>query len=243
MLRKYMRASSDRREKIIRVYSKLLKEFIAKRDEMIKKLGSDPTDLKYIVSSGAGAMCHVFNFALASSNEVDIAAKLARKAVYYYLEFISQIGEDDHQYLKLTPRDAVLFVYKKTIDDLCAGNGNQPVCDEDRSATMCTEMLTQAVSVLRDSNKIDILINELAGILIALSPNINGSDVMWVCSFMSQIEDTAEVDTNFLLALVKKVLTGGVPKLSTAQAAQSIACPKEGDENCKPGSASTRFYT
>ena len=34
---------------------------------------------------------------------------------YYYLEFIGQIGDEGHEFLKLTSTDAALFVYKKTV--------------------------------------------------------------------------------------------------------------------------------
>jgi hypothetical protein len=39
----------------------------------------------------------------------------AIKSFYIYIEFIEQIAEDHHSFLKLYSRDATLFVYKKTI--------------------------------------------------------------------------------------------------------------------------------
>ena len=39
----------------------------------------------------------------------------AIKSFYIYIEFIEQIAEDHHSFLKLYSRDAALFVYKKTI--------------------------------------------------------------------------------------------------------------------------------
>ena len=41
-----------------------------------------------------------------------------KKAFYYYIEFIGQITDDSHSYLQLTSKDAILFVYKKTIFDI-----------------------------------------------------------------------------------------------------------------------------
>ena len=40
------------------------------------------------------------------------------KAYLYYVEFVSQIGEDTNQFIKLNSKDATLFVYKKTIYDI-----------------------------------------------------------------------------------------------------------------------------
>lgn len=39
----------------------------------------------------------------------------SQKSVYYYIEFLGQIINIHNQFLKLTPKDAVVFMYKKTI--------------------------------------------------------------------------------------------------------------------------------
>ena len=36
----------------------------------------------------------------------------------YYVEFIGQIGDINHSYLQLNSKDAMLFIYKKTIFEL-----------------------------------------------------------------------------------------------------------------------------
>lgn len=41
-----------------------------------------------------------------------------QKAVYYYIEFICQIGDSSHSFLQLNSKDATLFVYKKTIFEI-----------------------------------------------------------------------------------------------------------------------------
>ena len=40
------------------------------------------------------------------------------KAYLYYVEFVTQIGEDNNSFIKLNSKDATLFVYKKTIYDI-----------------------------------------------------------------------------------------------------------------------------
>jgi len=40
------------------------------------------------------------------------------KSYIYYVEFIGQIGEDNHSFLQLNSKDATLFVYKKTIFEI-----------------------------------------------------------------------------------------------------------------------------
>ena len=43
---------------------------------------------------------------------------LSKQAIFYYVEFIGQIGEDSQGFLQLNSKDAILFVYKKTIFDI-----------------------------------------------------------------------------------------------------------------------------
>jgi hypothetical protein len=49
---------------------------------------------------------------------MDIAFYHSQKAFYFYIEFIEQINHDQNAYLKLNSKDAILFVYKKTIYDI-----------------------------------------------------------------------------------------------------------------------------
>ena len=41
-----------------------------------------------------------------------------QQAFCYYIEFIGQIGDDNHGFLQLNSNDAILFVYKKTLFDI-----------------------------------------------------------------------------------------------------------------------------
>lgn len=76
-----------------------------------------PASRGYVARCGLSTMIRVYIYAYSCSGN-DTAFKLARKALYYYLEFIGQISLEDHLFLNLTPRDATLFVYRKTIDPI-----------------------------------------------------------------------------------------------------------------------------
>ena len=52
------------------------------------------------------------------TRNIDLTIHHCKKAYLYYIEFISQIGEDNNSFLQLNSKDATLFVYKKTIFDL-----------------------------------------------------------------------------------------------------------------------------
>lgn len=41
-----------------------------------------------------------------------------KKAYYFYIEFIEQISDNNVTFLQLSSRDAILFVYKRTIFEL-----------------------------------------------------------------------------------------------------------------------------
>jgi hypothetical protein len=82
--------------------------------------------LKYIIISGVKTITHVFRMLLFSSKNQNLSYEYCNKAVYYYIEFISQIGYENNSYLKLTPKDAGLFVYKKTIFNIVAEFIKQP---------------------------------------------------------------------------------------------------------------------
>ena len=82
-----------------------------------------PASRGHIARFGLSTLVRVYIYACGCSDN-DTAFKLARKALYYYIEFIGQISLEDHLFLNLTPRDAALFVYRKTIDGVGGGTGD-----------------------------------------------------------------------------------------------------------------------
>ena len=70
---------------------------------------------KHIILKGLENITHVFRMILLYTRNLDIAVYNSKKSVYYFIEFIGQIGDNNNEYLKLSSTDATLFVYKKTI--------------------------------------------------------------------------------------------------------------------------------
>jgi len=70
---------------------------------------------KYVIIKGIETITHVFRFLILYTRNLEVTYYNCKKALYYYIEFIGQIGEDSNDYLSLTSNDAALFVYKKTI--------------------------------------------------------------------------------------------------------------------------------
>ena len=73
---------------------------------------------KYVISHGLTTIGHVFQNLYMYTNNIELTFFHCQKAIYYYIEFIGQIGDDHHSFLQLNSKDATLFVYKKTIFEI-----------------------------------------------------------------------------------------------------------------------------
>jgi hypothetical protein len=105
-------------ENINSKYSELILEYLSFIVEH-KNLNFDKNEyFKFIILRGLNTISHVFYFILLFSKNLDMAFYHSQRAYYFYIEFVEQITDDMHSFLKLSSRDAVLFVYKKTIYDI-----------------------------------------------------------------------------------------------------------------------------
>lgn len=97
-------------------YNNLLSEYLYFiLDNIVIK---DESFFKFIIQRGIFTVTSVFNIILFYSKNLDVAYFHSQKAFYFYVEFIGQISEDQHTFLQLSSRDAMMFVYKKTIFDI-----------------------------------------------------------------------------------------------------------------------------
>ena len=81
---------------------------------------------KYIVLRGLTTITHVFQFTLLNTKNLNLSYFHSQKAFYYYVEFIGQITGEQNTFLQLTSKDAVMFVYKKTIFEIHADYRKSP---------------------------------------------------------------------------------------------------------------------
>ena len=72
----------------------------------------------FIIQRGFETIIHCFKLLLLYTKNVELALYHSKKAYIYYVEFIGQIGYNNHSFLKLNSTDATLFVYKKTIFEI-----------------------------------------------------------------------------------------------------------------------------
>ena len=72
----------------------------------------------FILQRGLETLKHCFKIIYMYTKNLDLTLYHCKKAFCYYIEFIGQIGDDNHTYLQLNSKDATLFVYKKSIFEI-----------------------------------------------------------------------------------------------------------------------------
>jgi hypothetical protein len=75
----------------------------------------DTTYYLYILTKGIECISNIFNFLFLYTKNFDLLYYHCQKSIFYYIEFINQLENNDYINLKLTIKDAILFVYRKTI--------------------------------------------------------------------------------------------------------------------------------
>lgn len=71
-----------------------------------------------VIKKGISMLKNVMNILFLYTRNVNMIHKHLNKSFLYYIEFIEQIGEEGNTFLQLSSKDAVLFVYKKTLFEI-----------------------------------------------------------------------------------------------------------------------------
>lgn len=97
-------------------YNLLINEYL--RFSLEKMFTMNKNYFKFIVIRGIETITHVFTILLIYTKNVDLAFYNSQKAYYLFNEFIEQIYDVQHLFLNLNSKDAIMYVYKKTIFDI-----------------------------------------------------------------------------------------------------------------------------
>ena len=73
---------------------------------------------RYIIINGVNCINNIFKILLLYTNNIDLVIYHTQKSFIYYVEFITQISNENNNFLQLNSKDATLFVYKKTIFEI-----------------------------------------------------------------------------------------------------------------------------
>jgi hypothetical protein len=102
--------------------NELLKQQLNISVEYIKIINDDGfcnhKNKYYISIKGLESILHIFNNIILYTNNPTIADYHSIRSIYLYKEYISQIIDESNSFLNLNTRDAILFIYKKTIFDI-----------------------------------------------------------------------------------------------------------------------------
>ena len=72
----------------------------------------------FVIKRGIETIGHIFKILMLYTKNFPLTIYHCKKSFFYYIEFIGQIGDDNHTYLQLSSKDAMLFVLKKTIFEI-----------------------------------------------------------------------------------------------------------------------------
>ena len=86
---------------------------------------SEHSQTPFVVTRGVDTITTVFIYMLYYTRNLEIAMSYSEKAYLFYVEFISQISDAEKLFLRLSSRDAAIYVYSKTICEL--KNMDKPV--------------------------------------------------------------------------------------------------------------------
>ena len=113
----YVQSLTHSSSEILNKYRLLVIEYLLFINETINSCKTND-NFKFIILRGLTTISYVFIIILHTSRNLNMAYYHSQKAFYYYTEFIGQITGDQNIFLQLTSRDAMMFVYKKTIFEI-----------------------------------------------------------------------------------------------------------------------------
>ena len=95
---------------LVSAYSRIVSEYY-------KNVGNEQYS-KFVVLRGVDTVTNVFNHMIYYTRNLSIALSYSEKAYLFYIEFISQISDAEKLFLRLSSRDATMYVFNKTIADI-----------------------------------------------------------------------------------------------------------------------------
>ena len=118
----YKKELNTSSKEVINKYKSIIIEYLKEINKYFLEKKPNLNLYKFLLIRGLDTINHIFTHILIYTKNLSIAHIHSQKAVYYYLEFINQIYQDKNIFLQLTSREAVIYVYKKTIYDIVVKN-------------------------------------------------------------------------------------------------------------------------
>ena len=188
----------------------------AYRDLLLKCHALELTS-EFIKLRAIDTMTNVFTITLNYTNNLGAAILFGDKACYLYSEFVSQISEAEKLFLRLTSRDASIYVYNKTIFPL---NKNSTSHHSSHSTCLLLKHLilksicnTHEIQSFKHASEVIIhskLSNDMMGLIDILYYKVENIDdfytcLIWILEHPIHLKKCIDYDyTNFSVASFKE---------------------------------------
>jgi hypothetical protein len=145
----------------------------------------DTTYYLYILTKGIECISNIFNFLFLYTKNFDLLYYHCQKSIFYYIEFINQLENNDYVNLKLTIKDAILFVYRKTIFQINEKKNNvknnesqflNDICNICKEINKIYEF--QLNQIIYKNNKKEIINNLTTNITKIYKTNSNRNNIL-----------------------------------------------------------------
>lgn len=176
---------------------------------------------KYIIINGVNCINNIFKILLLYTNNIELVLYHTQKSFIYYIEFITQIGDENNNFLQLNSKDATLFVYKKTIfeinneirKDFSIKKDNREILDNINNYILLSKKVIDDFININDENiyknlqcKILHILKKLIEVLF-----INNTDIALQCKIdlieviLNKYSDNSENYIVNLQSIIKKI--------------------------------------
>ena len=191
---------------LCKAYREAVQDMLVKFQEHV--YSHNDVYLRYVVLTGLRTMTRVFQMIFLYTNDLQLTMGQTLRANSYFVEFVGQLGEDHHTFLRLDSRDASLFVYKKTIfcinDDIRKAFAEGTTsCDYANRLSMLSEYIECIIERLISCGHGD----SIAGNFIGLSRSLERGTVL-VETMISGESTAFALDSVRYLSQVAKVVPG-----------------------------------
>ena len=114
---------SNYKDNIDYTVNEILKNFVSAIIEYMRFIAEKITMknkpyYRFIFEKGIEMLIHIFSIIFYYTKNLELSIYHMKKSYYFYIEFIEQISDNNVTFLQLSSRDAILFVYKRTIFEL-----------------------------------------------------------------------------------------------------------------------------
>jgi hypothetical protein len=159
---------------ILKYYSYIMTEYIFNINQKIHTM--EQNKRIFIIIRGLDTITHIFLYILYYTQNITIITQIVEKSILSYIEFIEQMDYYKNSPLEWNSRDAVQYLYKKTIYDL-KGKYRQPIVfsqmnDLEHSIRSINQQIKHDMHHKINKSKI-LLANELNDITIYELKKIN----------------------------------------------------------------------